>query len=76
MAWRGSNPSIFEDQNCDMAQKQLSDAAKRALKEAEARRIKLDQASTTRLQEINGRKDGLDPARYGDWEKNGIASDF
>ena len=25
--------------------------------------------------EINGPK-GLEPTRYGDWEKNGIASDF
>ncbi len=25
--------------------------------------------------EIGGRK-GLDPVRYGDWENNGIASDF
>ncbi|MGB5066627.1 MAG: DUF1674 domain-containing protein, partial [Albidovulum sp.] len=23
-----------------------------------------------------GERDGLDPARYGDWEKKGIAVDF
>lgn len=26
--------------------------------------------------EFGGRKDGLDPTRYGDWEKNGRAVDF
>lgn len=26
--------------------------------------------------EHGGRKDGLDPTRYGDWELNGIAVDF
>ncbi len=29
-----------------------------------------------RPKEIGGRKDGLDPTRYGDWEKNGRAIDF
>ena len=26
--------------------------------------------------EIGGRKSGLDPTRYGDWEKNGRCIDF
>jgi len=26
--------------------------------------------------EFGGRKDGLDPTRYGDWEKNGRCIDF
>lgn len=26
--------------------------------------------------EVGGRKEGLDPTRYGDWEKNGRAIDF
>jgi hypothetical protein len=26
--------------------------------------------------EIGGRRDGLDPTRYGDWEKNGRCIDF
>lgn len=29
-----------------------------------------------RPREIGGRKDGLDPTRYGDWEKNGRCIDF
>ncbi len=30
----------------------------------------------THLKEYGGRKDGLDPTRYGDWEKNGRCIDF
>jgi hypothetical protein len=51
----------------------LSSAASRALAEAEARRQAQHKAEQAR--EIGGRK-GPDPVRYGDWEKNGIASDF
>lgn len=29
-----------------------------------------------RVPEIGGRTDGLDPTRYGDWEKNGRCIDF
>jgi len=39
----------------------------------------LDPASADpapRVQEIGGRKNGLDPTRYGDWEKNGRCIDF
>ena len=28
------------------------------------------------VREIGGRKDGTDPTRYGDWEKNGRCIDF
>ena len=28
------------------------------------------------VREIGGRKNGLDPTRYGDWEKNGRCIDF
>lgn len=51
---------------------QLSEAARRALAEAEERR-KAEQVE--RPTEVGGR-DGPDPARYGDWEVKGIASDF
>ncbi len=49
-------------------------AAQRALAEAEARRSKATQASAP-PQELGGRGEP-DPARYGDWEVKGIASDF
>ncbi len=55
----------------------LSPAAQRALAEAAARRAARDAAS------VNGRQEperhgrgGLEPTRYGDWEINGLASDF
>ena len=53
----------------------LPPAAIRALKEAAERREK-DRLKPVKIEiEINGRK-GLEPVRYGDWEKNGIATDF
>ncbi|MFP3384679.1 DUF1674 domain-containing protein [Tritonibacter scottomollicae] len=52
----------------------LPPAAQRALAEAEARR-KARAAESAQPIELGGR-DGPDPARYGDWEKKGIAIDF
>jgi hypothetical protein len=53
--------------------RELPDAARRALAEAEARR-KADAAPAAA--EERGGRGGLDPARYGDWEVKGLASDF
>ncbi|MDO9382096.1 MAG: DUF1674 domain-containing protein [Hyphomicrobiaceae bacterium] len=53
----------------------LPPAARRALAEAEARRAKEAAEAAARPRELGGR-DGPDPARYGDWEKGGIVSDF
>lgn len=50
-------------------------AAERALAEAAARRADIDRKTTERPSEFNGRG-GLEPARYGDWEVKGIATDF
>jgi hypothetical protein len=55
--------------------KPLSPAAERALAEADARRAEAAKAAASRPRELGGR-DGPDPARYGDWEKGGIVSDF
>jgi hypothetical protein len=52
--------------------RQLPAAALRALGEAEQRRSK---ANPSRTIEINGRG-GPEPVRYGDWEVNGLATDF
>lgn len=57
----------------DQQKKLLTKPAKRALKEAADRR-KTDAAIKT--QKETGGRQGLDPARYGDWEVKGIASDF
>ncbi|WP_417743610.1 DUF1674 domain-containing protein [Salipiger sp.] len=57
--------------------KGLPAAAQRALAEAEARRAAAEEAArkAPAPKEYGGR-DGLDPARYGDWEKKGLAIDF
>ncbi|NDV88365.1 DUF1674 domain-containing protein [Aurantimonas aggregata] len=59
------------------ARADLPDAARRALAEAAERRRLQEAAAgaTERPTEVNGPK-GPEPVRYGDWEKNGITSDF
>ena len=53
----------------------LPPAAERALAEAAARRAERERAQTDAPKESGGR-DGPEPTRYGDWEKDGLASDF
>jgi hypothetical protein len=57
----------------------LTPEAERALAEAAARRAKererAEREKTEAPKEVAGRG-GLDPARYGDWEINGLISDF
>jgi len=56
----------------------LPPEAQRALAEAEERRrlAKLaEESAPPKPKEVNGPK-GPDPTRYGDWERNGITSDF
>ena len=55
--------------------KPLTPAAERALAEAQARRAERERQAAARPKEANGPK-GPEPTRYGDWERNGIASDF
>jgi hypothetical protein len=57
------------------AKKPLAPAAERALAEAAARRAERDRKAADQPKESSGRG-GLDPTRYGDWEKDGLASDF
>ena len=57
------------------APRELPAAAQRALREAEERRRARLTSQTNAPAEVGGRK-GPDPVRYGDWEKDGIASDF
>jgi len=59
------------------AKRPLSDAAERALAEAAARRAGTahDSKRAEQPKELGGRG-GLDPTRYGDWEINGLTSDF
>jgi len=56
----------------------LPEAAVRALAEAAARRIERGNTEAGKSHAANdvGGRGGLDPTRYGDWEVNGLASDF
>ena len=67
-------PSETPEHN-ETARKPLSPEAQRALAEAEERRRQRDAASKEQPAEKGGQA-GPDPARYGDWEKGGIVSDF
>ena len=53
--------------------RRIEDAARRALEEAAERRKK---AKAVPLPTELGGRDGPEPTRYGDWEKDGILSDF
>jgi hypothetical protein len=55
--------------------RRLTPAAERALAEAAARRAASDRREPIEAKEVDGRK-GPEPTRYGDWEVNGLASDF
>lgn len=68
------NVSVSDDE-ATTEKRELSEAAKRALAEAEARRAARDATVAAAPKEVGGAV-GPDPARYGDWEKDGIASDF
>lgn len=58
----------------DTKHSELPPAAQRALAEAEERRRKA--ADPDLPPELGGRREGLEPVRYGDWEKKGLAIDF
>jgi hypothetical protein len=64
-----------EPKDAPLTKRPLTPAAERALAEAAARRTQTDGHPVDRPTEIAGR-DGPEPTRYGDWEINGLTSDF
>jgi len=68
-------PQTDHNENAESERKVLSPEAQRALAEAEERRKQAATTTTPAAKEVGGRN-GPDPARYGDWERGGIASDF
>ncbi len=57
--------------------KPLSDAARRALQEALDRRAAIDAGARAGGETAEkGGPAGLEPTRYGDWERKGLAIDF
>lgn len=63
------------DPDGDLPARPLTPEAQRALAEAEERRRASSPSEEAQPQEVGGRA-GPDPARYGDWEKKGLAIDF
>jgi hypothetical protein len=62
-------------QNTQTPPRRLTPEAERALAEAKARQAAIDAQAASAPAEKGGRG-GLDPARYGDWEVKGVATDF
>ena len=62
------------DDTAKTPKKVLSAAAKRALAEAEERRKKSGKSAP--LEPEKGGPKGVEPTRYGDWERGGITYDF
>jgi hypothetical protein len=54
--------------------KALSEPAKRALAEAAERRAQAEAAAA--MPSEDGGPAGLEPTRFGDWERKGVAVDF
>jgi hypothetical protein len=68
-------PTDPKEQTAPAGKPLLTPAAERALAEAAARRAEHERQHAEVPKEANGRG-GLEPTRYGDWEKDGLTSDF
>lgn len=66
-----SNPPIKQPRR--QRNSKLRPEAQRALAEADARR---NAAAAAPIAEETGGRGGLEPTRYGDWERKGLVSDF
>ena len=56
--------------------KTLPEAARRALEEADARKAKEAEDAAALPEDERGGPRKIEPTRYGDWERKGIAYDF
>jgi hypothetical protein len=72
---RGNMPTDPTEQTPPAEKRPLTPEAERALAEAAARRAEHQRQKNEPTKEQGGRG-GLDPTRYGDWEKDGLTSDF
>jgi hypothetical protein len=70
-----SSPAQEAGENQAAGKPKLTPEAERALAEAAARRAERARQDTDQPKEVGGR-DGPEPTRYGDWETNGLISDF
>jgi hypothetical protein len=68
-------PAKDAAENPSPGTRRLTPEAERALAEAAARRAERSRQEADKSKEVAGRG-GLEPTRYGDWEINGLTSDF
>ena len=71
---QSQSPAPHEPEGQANEKHPLPPAAERALAEAAARRAERDRKADQSKE--SGGRGGLDPTRYGDWEVNGLTSDF
>ena len=64
-----------EPQTSEEVRRRIREAGERARAEAEARKAAARDQALPDPSEVDGRG-GLDPVRHGDWEINGVATDF
>jgi hypothetical protein len=74
MDQESSNPDSSQDET--ERRKGLSPEACRALDEADARRAAAEADAAALPADENGGPRNIEPTRYGDWERKGIAYDF
>ncbi|MAN45215.1 MAG: DUF1674 domain-containing protein [Alphaproteobacteria bacterium] len=66
----------FPDETEIERRKSLSPEARRALEEADARRAQESENAGDLPEDEHGGPRKIEPTRYGDWERKGIAYDF
>ncbi|MFP1130353.1 DUF1674 domain-containing protein [Asticcacaulis sp. W401b] len=70
-----TSQSIDDAEKAEAPERILTPAAQRALAEAARRRAQAEKEAVERPYEEGGPA-GLEPTRFGDWERKGIVSDF
>lgn len=70
-----TSQSIDDAEKAEMPERVLTPAAQRALAEAAQRRAQAEKEAVE-LPYEDGGPAGLEPTRFGDWERKGIVSDF
>lgn len=70
-----TSQSIDDAEKDSIPERVLTPEARRALAEAAERRARAENEAAERPYEEGGPA-GLEPTRFGDWERKGIVSDF
>ena len=70
-----STPNFLDEAEIER-RKSLPEAARRALEEADARNAQEAEDAAALPEDERGGPRKIEPTRYGDWERKGIAYDF